>query len=89
MSPQTSLRLHYAYTLRAWRERFMAIGRMRGSSTTSASHVGVLSRILRSGFRFQDAVVFQVQIARRNDTVPLTRGYIAAREIALKVMGRS
>jgi cyclopropane-fatty-acyl-phospholipid synthase len=38
-----------------------------------------------TAFRFQDAVVFQVQLARRNDVVPLTRDYIAEREAALKL----
>ena len=37
-----------------------------------------------SAFRFQDAVVFQIQLAKRNDTVPLTRDYIAEREAVLK-----
>jgi cyclopropane-fatty-acyl-phospholipid synthase len=39
-----------------------------------------------SAFRFQDAVVFQIQLAKRNDTVPLTRDYIAEREAALRAM---
>ena len=42
----------------------------------------------KAAFRFQDAVVFQIQLARRKDTVPLTRGYIAARENALNFMER-
>ena len=42
-----------------------------------------------AAFRFEDAVVFQVQLARRNDTVPLTRGYIAAREDALRMAKRA
>ena len=29
-----------------------------------------------AAFRFQDAVVFQIQLAKRNDTVPLTRDYM-------------
>jgi cyclopropane-fatty-acyl-phospholipid synthase len=36
-----------------------------------------------AAFRFEDTVVFQVQLARRNDTVPITRGYIAEREKTL------
>jgi cyclopropane-fatty-acyl-phospholipid synthase len=36
-----------------------------------------------AAFRFEDTVVFQVQLARRNDAVPITRGYIAEREKAL------
>ena len=44
------LRLHYAETLKAWRERFMARGRRPCGSTTSASpDVGILSRLLGNG----------------------------------------
>jgi cyclopropane-fatty-acyl-phospholipid synthase len=81
------LRLHYAYTLRAWRERFMAHwddARQLYDERFCRMWECYLA-FSEAAFRFQDAVVFQVQLARRNDTVPLTRGYIAARENALKV----
>jgi cyclopropane-fatty-acyl-phospholipid synthase len=35
-------------------------------------------------FRFEDTVVFQIQLARRNDLVPLTRDYIGQAEAALR-----
>jgi cyclopropane-fatty-acyl-phospholipid synthase len=79
------LRLHYAMTLRLWRQRF------RANWNTAVARFG--ERFCRmwecylamseAAFRFEDAVVFQVQLARRNDTVPLTRGYIAEREKTL------
>ena len=37
-----------------------------------------------AAFRFEDVVVFQIQLAKRNDIVPPTRGYIAQREAALR-----
>jgi cyclopropane-fatty-acyl-phospholipid synthase len=36
-----------------------------------------------ASFRWQDLMVFQIQLARRNDTLPLTRDYIGARERGL------
>jgi cyclopropane-fatty-acyl-phospholipid synthase len=36
-----------------------------------------------AAFLWEDVVVFQIQLARRNDTIPITRGYIAEREQAL------
>jgi cyclopropane-fatty-acyl-phospholipid synthase len=83
------LRLHYAYTLKAWRERFMAHwedARQLYDERFCRTWECYLA-ISEAAFRFQDAVVFQVQLARRNDTVPLTRGYITAREEALRAEG--
>jgi len=69
------LRLHYARTLRLWRERFMA----------RYAEVGVLydQRFCRMwefylalcevGFRHSSNIVFQMQLAKRIDTVPITR----------------
>ena len=76
------LRLHYAETLKDWRERFMA----------NAAKVKALydERFVRmwefylaaceASFRSGDDVVYQIQIARQVDTLPITRGYIAERE---------
>lgn len=33
-----------------------------------------------AAFRYEDLVVFQIQIAKRNDIIPLTRNYIAENE---------
>ncbi|MGZ5919818.1 MAG: hypothetical protein ACXWJV_08480, partial [Hyphomicrobium sp.] len=38
-----------------------------------------------AAFRFQDVAVFQVQCARRQDAVPLTRDYIAERMQDLRI----
>ncbi len=80
------LRLHYAYTLKAWRERFLA-QREEVLKLYDERFFRMWECYLamsESAFRWQDAVVFQVQLARRNDVVPLTRDYIADREVALK-----
>ncbi|WP_183448572.1 SAM-dependent methyltransferase [Microvirga lupini] len=80
------LRLHYAYTLQAWRERFLA-HRAEVLKLYDERFCRMWECYLamsESAFRWQDAVVFQVQLARRNDVVPLTRAYMAEREAALK-----
>jgi cyclopropane-fatty-acyl-phospholipid synthase len=80
------LRLHYAYTLKAWRERFMAHREeiLRVYDERFCRMWECYLALSESAFRWQDAVVFQLQLARRNDVVPLTRDYIAERETALK-----
>jgi len=37
-----------------------------------------------AAFRFDTVVIFQIQLARRRDAVPLTRNYIQAAEEKLK-----
>jgi cyclopropane-fatty-acyl-phospholipid synthase len=80
------LRLHYAETLREWRERFLA---RRGEAKVLYDE-----RFCRmwefylagceAGFRYGGLMVFQIQIAKRLDAVPLTRDYIAHREVLLR-----
>jgi cyclopropane-fatty-acyl-phospholipid synthase len=80
------LRIHYAYTLRAWRERFMA-RRQEAERLYDERFCRMWECYLamsESAFLFQDAVVFQFQLARRNDKVPLTRNYIERREADLR-----
>ena len=80
------LRLHYAITLEKWRERFMQ-NREEVKRLYDERFCRMWECYLamsESAFRFQDAVVFQIQLAKRNDTVPLTRDYIAEREAVLK-----
>ena len=36
-----------------------------------------------AAFRWQDLMVFQIQLTRKNDTLPITRGYIEKCEKAL------
>ncbi|RDI60910.1 SAM-dependent methyltransferase [Microvirga subterranea] len=81
------LRLHYAFTLKAWRERFMAHREevLKLYDERFCRMWECYLAMSESAFRFQDAVVFQIQLARRNDVVPLTRDYIAEREAALRM----
>lgn len=78
------LRLHYADTLREWRRRFVArrdeVERIYDQRFfrmwefyLAASEVG---------FRYDNLMVFQMQLARRRDAVPLTRAYVAQSERA-------
>lgn len=76
------LRLHYAETLKAWRRRF----------TESRQLVAELydERFCRiwefylagceAAFRHTSLVVFQIQLSKRIDAVPLIRNYITDRE---------
>lgn len=80
------LRLHYADTLRAWRRRFLA-RRNEAARLYDERFCRMWEFYLAASeatFRFEDTIVFQVQLARRNDVVPLTRGYIAEREARLR-----
>jgi cyclopropane-fatty-acyl-phospholipid synthase len=38
-----------------------------------------------ASFRWQDLMVFQIQLTRRNDTLPITRDYIGKCEKALAI----
>ena len=79
------LRLHYAETLKNWRQRFMA-NRERAKAIYDEAFCRMWEFYLaasEASFRFQDMVVFQIQLARRNDTLPLTRDYIGKCEKAL------
>ncbi|UBQ42094.1 SAM-dependent methyltransferase [Comamonas thiooxydans] len=80
------LRLHYAQTLRLWRERFMA-RRAEAAALYDERFCRMWEFYLsmsETAFRYQDIAIFQVQLARRQDAVPLTRSYITERETALK-----
>jgi len=72
-------RLHYAETLRHWYDRFMA-----RQDEASALYDARFCRMWRyylaaseMTFRHDLQCVFQVQIARRQDAVPLTRDYMS------------
>ena len=80
------LRLHYAYTLRAWRERFMA-----NRTEVARIHNERFCRMWEfylagseTSFRVDGHMVFQIQLAKRQDAVPLTRDYIFERESELR-----
>jgi cyclopropane-fatty-acyl-phospholipid synthase len=80
------LRLHYAETLRAWRERFMA-NRDKARAIYDERFCRMWEFYLagsEAAFRWQNLVVFQFQIARDQRSVPLTRNYIGEAEQRLK-----
>ncbi len=71
------LRLHYAETLRHWRLRFLADPDIPG--LYDARFRRMWEFYLASaemGFRYGGHMVFQIQIARRPDTLPITRDYM-------------
>jgi cyclopropane-fatty-acyl-phospholipid synthase len=75
------LRLHYAETLREWRHRFMA-NRDEALALYDERFCRMWEFYLaacEAAFRFQNVAVFQVQCARRQEAVPLTRDYIFER----------
>jgi cyclopropane-fatty-acyl-phospholipid synthase len=76
------LRLHYAETLRHWRERFLASQRQEGRFYDER-FCRMWEFYLASSelaFRYGGLVVFQAQLARRLASVPLTRDYMYERE---------
>ena len=80
------LRLHYAETLKAWWERFVA-RRAEAEAIYDDRFCRMWEFYLagcEAGFRHGGLMVFQIQLSKRLDTVPLTRGYIADREAALR-----
>jgi cyclopropane-fatty-acyl-phospholipid synthase len=79
------LRLHYAETLRAWRGRFLA-RREEAKALYDERFCRMWEFYLAAcecAFRYCGLMVFQIQVAKQQDAVPLTRDYIAAREAAL------
>jgi cyclopropane-fatty-acyl-phospholipid synthase len=80
------LRLHYAMTLRHWRQRF------RASWHTAVERYG--ERFCRmwefylagseTGFRYQNLMVFQLQLTKDQMALPLTRDYFHAAEQELR-----
>jgi cyclopropane-fatty-acyl-phospholipid synthase len=80
------LRLHYAETLRHWRQRFLA----------HLEEVELIydQRFVRMwefylaasemSFREQNLMVFQIQLTKRQDVVPMTRDYIMREEQRLR-----
>ncbi len=80
------LRLHYAETLKAWRERFLA-HREEVERIYDRRFVRMWEFYLASAemsFREQNLMVFQVQLTKRQDVVPMTRDYIGRAERRLR-----
>jgi cyclopropane-fatty-acyl-phospholipid synthase len=74
------LRLHYAMTLREWRRRFLAHydEARRLYDETFCRMWEFYLACCEAAFRFDNLMVFQMQIARSVDAVPLTRRYMSS-----------
>jgi cyclopropane-fatty-acyl-phospholipid synthase len=86
------LRLHYAETLKAWRERFLA-HREEVERIYDRRFVLMWEFYLAASemsFREQNMMNFQIQLTKKQGIVPMTRDYIAREEQRLRgVEGRS
>jgi len=80
------LRLHYAETIKGWRERFMArradVIRLYGERFTRMWEFYLAASEMT--FRKQNMMNFQIQLTKRQGVVPMTRGYILQEEAALR-----
>jgi cyclopropane-fatty-acyl-phospholipid synthase len=80
VSDMEILRLHYAETLRHWRERFMA-RRDEALALYDERFCRMWEFYLaasESAFRQYGHMVFQIQLTKKPDAVPLTRDYLGA-----------
>ncbi len=80
------LRLHYAETLKAWRERFLA-RREEAAKLYDERFVRMWEFYLASSemsFRKQNVMVMQIQLSKRQGVVPITRDYITREEDRLQ-----
>ena len=82
------LQLHYAETLKAWRERFLAhrdeVGRLYDQRFVRMWEFYLAAS--EAAFREGDMVVFQIQLAKRKGLTPATRDYIAREEARLRAI---
>jgi cyclopropane-fatty-acyl-phospholipid synthase len=81
-------RLHYAETLKHWRDRFMA-HREEAERLYDQRFVRMWEFYLAASemaFREQAMMVMQIQLAKRQDVVPNTRDYIAREEARLRAL---
>lgn len=80
------LRLHYAETLKNWRDRFLA-HREEVERLYDARFVRMWEFYLacsEMAFREQNMMVFQIQLAKRQGVVPITRDYLSREEARLR-----
>jgi cyclopropane-fatty-acyl-phospholipid synthase len=76
-------RLHYAETLKAWYERFVA-NEHKARALYDERFCRMWRYYLKAcelTFRYNRQCVFQYQMARKQDAVPLTRDYLYARPV--------
>src|ERR1700716_3802441 len=80
------LRLHYAETLKAWRERFMA--RREEAVRLYDERFARMWEFYLAGsgvsFRKANMMNFQIQLTKRQGIVPMTRDYVANEEAKLR-----
>jgi cyclopropane-fatty-acyl-phospholipid synthase len=84
------LRLHYAKTLKAWRERFMA-RREEAVQLYDERFARMWEFYLAASemsFRKQNLMNFQIQLTKRQGVVPMTRDYIVHEEARLRARER-
>ena len=82
------LRLHYAETLKRWRERFLA-HRAEVERIYDRRFVRMWEFYLAASemaFREQDLMVIQMQLAKRQGIVPMTRDYIERETARLRAI---
>jgi cyclopropane-fatty-acyl-phospholipid synthase len=82
------LRLHYAETLKAWRDRFVA-HRDEVARLYDAHFVRMWEfylAVAETAFRRNNMMVFQIQLAKRQGVVPITRDYIMHVEARLRAL---
>src|SRR3954453_22625673 len=84
------LRLHYAETLKAWRERFIA-RREEAVQLYDERFARMWEFYLacsEMSFRKQNMMNFQLQLTKRQGVVPITRDYIHREEARLRALER-
>jgi cyclopropane-fatty-acyl-phospholipid synthase len=83
------LRLHYAKTLSEWRRRFNQ-HRAEIASIYDERFCRMWEFYLvgaEMAFRYDGEVVFQIQLAKRQDVIPLTRDYMFDAERTMNFAG--
>ncbi len=80
------LQLHYAETLKAWRERFLAHREevLRLYDQRFLRMWEFYLACSEMAFRASDMMVFQIQMAKRKGVTPATRDYIVQEEARLR-----
>jgi len=84
------LRLHYAKTIKAWRERFLA-HREQVAALYDERFCRMWEYYLvgsETAFEYQDMMNFQIQIAKHQEALPFTRNYMWEAEEALRAVDR-
>ena len=85
------LRLHYAMTLRHWRERFLA--HWDEAASIQGERFCRMWEFYLAGsecaFRYQNLVVFQIQLSRRIEALPIVRDYMSSGEAEILARERA